>query len=82
VKPGGRLAYVTCSLLCEENEAQFRGFLTAHPDFQAVSPEETATRAGLPALSRFASRHRVGLRFSPLASGTDGFFVALAQKAP
>ena len=33
VKPGGRLVYVTCSLLREENEAQAEGFLAAHPDF-------------------------------------------------
>ena len=33
VKPGGRLIYVTCSLLREENEAQAEAFLAAHADF-------------------------------------------------
>jgi len=31
--PGGRLVYVTCSLLREENEAQAEAFLAAMPDF-------------------------------------------------
>lgn len=34
VGPGGRLAYMTCSLLRSENEAQAAGFLAAHPDFR------------------------------------------------
>ena len=33
VKPGGRLVYVTCSLLREENEEQAEAFLAANPDF-------------------------------------------------
>ena len=80
VKPGGRLAYVTCSLLCEENEKQIEAFLAAHPNFKALSAEEIAARAHLPELARFASPHGFGLRFSPLSSGTDGFFVALVQR--
>jgi 16S rRNA (cytosine967-C5)-methyltransferase len=38
VKPGGRLAYVTCSALREENEDQIAAFLAANPDFAAVQP--------------------------------------------
>ena len=30
VKPGGRIAYVTCSVLEEENGAQAQGFLARH----------------------------------------------------
>ena len=35
VKPGGRLIYVTCSLLAEENEDRVAAFLAAHPAFAA-----------------------------------------------
>ena len=31
VRPGGRLAYATCSFLHEENEEQLSQFLTRHP---------------------------------------------------
>lgn len=34
VRPGGTLAYMTCSLLQSENDDQVRSFLTAHPDFR------------------------------------------------
>lgn len=33
VAPQGTLAYATCSLLIEENEAQIAGFLDRHPDW-------------------------------------------------
>jgi 16S rRNA (cytosine967-C5)-methyltransferase len=80
VKPTGRIVYVTCSLLCEENETQLAAFLAAHTDFAALTAQEIADRAGLADLARFGSRHGVGLRFSPLTSGTDGFFVAVLQR--
>jgi 16S rRNA (cytosine967-C5)-methyltransferase len=80
VKPRGRIVYVTCSLLKDENEDQIGAFLAAHPAFSALPASGVAEKAGLPELARFASPHGVGLRFSPLTSGTDGFFVAALQK--
>src|SRR5262249_22530922 len=40
VTPGGRIAYVTCSVLAEENGDQVREFLTRHPQFAVVAPAE------------------------------------------
>lgn len=37
VRPGGHLAYMTCSLLDPENDAQVGGFLRDNPDFSLVS---------------------------------------------
>ena len=45
VKPGGRIAYVTCSVLAAENGEQVRGFLGRHPEFSVVPPAETHSRA-------------------------------------
>ncbi len=81
VRPKGRLVYVTCSLLRDENEDQIAAFLGADPEFEAVSAAQTAEAAGLPELARFSSRHGLGLRFSPATSGTDGFYICVMQRA-
>jgi 16S rRNA (cytosine967-C5)-methyltransferase len=80
VKPGGRLAYVTCSLLTDENESQIEAFLATHPGFAALPAQQMADDAGLPDLSRFASPHGPGLRLSPATSGTDGFYVSVMRR--
>ena len=48
VRPGGKLSYMTCSLLTPENEDQVQHFLTRHPDFSLLnqkrfSPARTHT---------------------------------------
>lgn len=80
VRPGGRLAYVTCSLLRDENEDQIAQFLQIRPEFSAVSAAEAAARAGLPDLAAFASPFGDAIRLSPRRSGTDGFFVAVLRR--
>jgi 16S rRNA (cytosine967-C5)-methyltransferase len=68
VRPGGRLVYVTCSLLPDENERQIEGFLAQHADFALKAPEPP-----LPAEGPY-------LRLSPARHGTDGFFAALLER--
>ena len=43
---GGRIAYVTCSVLDEENGAQVRGFLARHAEFSVRPPAEVAKALG------------------------------------
>src|SRR5438094_2500000 len=43
VKPGGRIAYVTCSVLPPENGDQICAFVARHPGFSVVPPEQTAS---------------------------------------
>ncbi len=45
VRPGGRLAYVVCSLLPEEGERQVEAFLTRHAGWQRVAHERVLTPA-------------------------------------
>jgi 16S rRNA (cytosine967-C5)-methyltransferase len=79
-KPGGRITYVTCSVLCEENEDRVKEFLAEHPQFAAEEAAASANRADLAQLARFASPHNIGLRLSPRTSDTDGFFVSVLRR--
>jgi len=85
VKPGGRIVYVTCSLLMEENEDRIAAFLAGHASFAQMSAVEAirisglATDAGLAALSKRESPDGA-LRLTPLTFGTDGFFVAVLER--
>ncbi|MCX2722746.1 RsmB/NOP family class I SAM-dependent RNA methyltransferase [Roseibium salinum] len=80
VKPGGRLAYVTCSVLPEENQNQAAWFLENHPDFKSSSALE-AWKKALPGASepKYVSEHG-DLLLTPASTGTDGFFVALFER--
>lgn len=81
VKPGGRLVYVTCSLLCEENEDRVADFLAAHPDFSAEPASESLRAAGLDALEGAQSPHGAGLRLSPARHDADGFYAVVLLRA-
>ncbi len=83
VKPGGRLVYVTCSVLAEENEERIAAFVAAQPEFAVEPPAEVARAAGLPALAAHVDAKGLGIRLSPLRTHTDGFFIAsLVRSAP
>ena len=82
VKPGGRLVYVTCSVLPEENVDQVAAFLAANPDF-SVLPYAEAWRAALPGEPPTSADGSTDtLALTPASHGTDGFFIAiLVRKA-
>lgn len=70
LRPGGRLVYVTCSLLDAEGRDQVDRFLAGHPGWQA---EPVDVPLGQP--------HGQGLRLTPFHHGTDGFFIARITSA-
>ncbi|MDX2258452.1 MAG: RsmB/NOP family class I SAM-dependent RNA methyltransferase [Hyphomicrobiaceae bacterium] len=82
VRPGGRLVYVTCSLLEEENGGTVGRFLAAHTEYTAKAPEDVvATRLPGVALAS-AVRSQRALTLTPYRHGTDGFFVAVLERRP
>lgn len=69
VRPGGMLVHVVCSLLDAEGAGQAQAFLDRHPGWSA---QPLPLGAGTP--------RGPGLRFTPLADSTDGFFVARMRR--
>jgi 16S rRNA (cytosine967-C5)-methyltransferase len=65
VKPGGRLAYVTCSLLMEENEDRLAAFRAGHPAFAPVLAAEVAAAAGIHGFANFAVADGEAIRLTP-----------------
>jgi 16S rRNA (cytosine967-C5)-methyltransferase len=75
VKPSGIILYATCSILKAENEDRVGAFLERNAEFLPLEAAHLARRAGLPELAQFASAHGPGLRLTPRAAGTDGFYI-------
>ncbi len=70
VRVGGRLVFVTCSLLDAEGAGQVEAFLARHGGGWRALPVDLpmgAPRGG-------------GWRLDPLTCGTDGFFVACLRR--
>jgi 16S rRNA (cytosine967-C5)-methyltransferase len=77
VKPGGRIAYITCSVFADENDDAVAGFLARHDGFAVVDAQELSAPAGLTAAVRFTTH---GLQMTPRLTGTDGFFVSILRR--
>lgn len=82
VKPGGRLAYITCSVLPPENRDQVDAFLARQPEFRLIPwPElwQQSLSGVTPVPSADGSAET--LLMTPHRHGTDGFFVAVLQRS-
>jgi 16S rRNA (cytosine967-C5)-methyltransferase len=69
LRPGGKLLYVTCSVLAAENEQPITAFLERHADAVEAPLELPAAR-----------RRRHGVQFLPGLETMDGFFYACLVK--
>jgi 16S rRNA (cytosine967-C5)-methyltransferase len=82
VKPGGRIAYVTCSVLAEENGDRVGAFTARHPEFSVEKPADVVKVLGERAylFLRAVLTSNEGLLMTPRRTETDGFFVSLLQR--
>jgi len=81
VKPGGRLAYITCSVLPPENRGQVDAFIARFPEFSIVPwPELWEQAAFSVAPPQSADGSIETLQMTPRSFGTDGFYVAVLQR--
>jgi len=85
VAPGGRITYVTCSLLGAENSARVAAFTARNPDF-APAPFGAAAAGLVPAGDGWKGfvnhdfSSETSVQLTPLNDSTDGFFIANLQR--
>lgn len=80
VRPGGRLIYVTCSLLPSENEQQVERLLERQPVFKRLDARDVWTKAvggASPEPEPFAGPD---VMLMPHRHGTDGFYIAILER--
>ena len=77
VKPGGRLVYVTCSVLPTENMDQVSAFLAAHDAFALADWRDQAAALAAPP---DAPQDAPALQLTPRRHATDGFFIAILHR--
>ena len=86
VKPGGRLVWVTCSFLMEENEDRLAAFLAAHTEFSFAPALGFMKQSGLVTAEGEAALQACltpdsAVRLTPDKIRADGFFVAVLIRA-
>ncbi|MBM6579232.1 RsmB/NOP family class I SAM-dependent RNA methyltransferase [Microvirga sp. BT689] len=79
VKPGGRIVYITCSILPEENDDALSDFMERHGGFKAQSHQDLLNSAGFGVLADRVRTTAYGLQLTPHRTGTDGFFIAVLR---
>jgi len=77
VAVGGEIAYITCSVLPEENEKIVEWFLLNHQEFCTINLKERwQDKVSL----KYPFSRSDMLNFSPLITNTDGFFLCIFKK--
>ena len=76
-KTGGRIIYMTCSVLKEENEDMIEAFCQRQPGFVPLNLKDLWGRKNAAPYPAADERY---LRLSPLTTGTDGFFVCVLER--
>lgn len=76
-KPGGRIIYITCSVLAEENENIVQEFAAKHSGISFADHQQLWLKK---IETPFPFNEKRFIRFSPLTTHTDGFFFCMMHK--
>lgn len=74
LKKGGRLIYVTCSVLRAENHEQIERFLAEHDTFKVIPYQQVSDQLSLPITDSDL------LQLTPHQHNVDGFFCAVLER--
>jgi 16S rRNA (cytosine967-C5)-methyltransferase len=81
LKPQGTLAYVTCSILPDENGKQIKAFLEHNPSFSVIDAGARAAKILSQSVTLSDNHNKLGLLLTPARQETDGFYIALLIKS-
>ncbi|MFI3242548.1 MAG: RsmB/NOP family class I SAM-dependent RNA methyltransferase [Alphaproteobacteria bacterium] len=77
IKTGGKIVYMTCSILEDENQNIINKFLKENDNFKLVNIKKIwQTKFETP----YPSDNEEMLQMSPLSTDSDGFFISILQK--
>jgi 16S rRNA (cytosine967-C5)-methyltransferase len=82
VNPGGRIVYITCSILPEENDDALSAFMERHAGFAPVPLDRVLDETQLGRLKSVVRPTAHGLQLTPHKTGTDGFYAAILVRNP
>jgi 16S rRNA (cytosine967-C5)-methyltransferase len=80
VKPGGRLAYITCSVFSEENADQMAAFLGRNGGFRPIDHHALWNGRHPHRPDAALVDARGGIVLTPARTGTDGFFCCVLER--
>lgn len=81
VKSGGRLIYITCSILPEENSAQVAAFLQRDKSFTVLPIAPLWQKLFGVEMRNNARISGDGIMLTPASMGTDGFFISVLERS-
>jgi 16S rRNA (cytosine967-C5)-methyltransferase len=82
VRPGGRVVYITCSMLDVENGSQIRELLARTKGWSLVAATDVCSSLGERGHVLRAAAHitKEGLLLTPRRTNTDGFFISVLRQ--
>ena len=76
-KVGGKIVYITCSLLYDENEFQIKSFLNNFKNFDIINFREDIKKYFKKEIFKY---NKYGLTLTPDVLNTDGYFISMLKK--
>ena len=76
-KVGGKIVYITCSLLYDENELQIKSFLNNFKNFDVINFSEDIKKYIKKEIFKY---NKYGLTLTPDVLNTDGYFISMLKK--
>ncbi len=76
-KIGGKIVYITCSVLYDENEFQIKSFLNNFKNFDVINFREDVKKYIKKELFKY---NKYGFTLTPDVLNTDGYFISMLKK--